>query len=200
MNENILRVLTTIIFLTGIGISVYFRRKADRDSGERVSYKDEGRPMFLILRLGGLLLWLSAFAYLINPAWMDWSRVNAPGWVRWTGVGVGILCDILLYWMFTSIGQGITPTVATRKSHKLVTHGIYKYVRHPLYSIGTAFFLSFALMAANWFFAGMAILAFMMLAIRLPNEEAHLIEKFGDEYREYTKRTGKFLPKIGGTQ
>jgi protein-S-isoprenylcysteine O-methyltransferase Ste14 len=34
------------------------------------------------------------------------------------------------------------------------------------------------------------------MAIRTPKEEANLIEKFGDEYRDYMKRTGRFLPKV----
>ena len=116
--------------------------------------------------------------------------------MRWLGVGMGITCVFLIYWMFSSIGIGITPTVATRKAHKLVTKGPYRWIRHPLYTFGTLFFLSFALMADSWFIAVMALLAITMLNIRLPNEEAHLIEKFGDEYREYTKQTGRFLPKI----
>jgi len=41
------------------------------------------------------------------------------------------------------------------------------------------------------------MLAIVLLTIRLSNEEAHLIEKFGDEYREYMQRTGRFLPKLG---
>ena len=67
MNENIFRILATIIFLAGISISIYFRRKADKDTGEKVSYEDEGRAMFLILRIGGLVLWLSMLGYLIYP-------------------------------------------------------------------------------------------------------------------------------------
>jgi len=195
MNENYFRLLAAILFFSGIGISIYFRSKADRDSGGRVSVKDEGKPMFLLLRLGGLLLWLSAFAYLINPAWMAWSKWDLPLWLRWLGAGTGLICDLLIFWMFRSIGSGITPTVATRSDHQLVTSGPYRYVRHPLYSIGTAYFLSFALMADNWFFAGMGLLALLLLALRLPNEEAHLIAKFGDEYREYMKSTGAFLPR-----
>ena len=34
------------------------------------------------------------------------------------------------------------------------------------------------------------------MAIRTPQEEANLIAKFGDEYRQYMKRTGRFLPKL----
>jgi protein-S-isoprenylcysteine O-methyltransferase Ste14 len=43
----------------------------------------------------------------------------------------------------------------------------------------------------------LGILAFIAMAIRTTKEEANLIEKFGEVYREYLKRTGRFLPKIG---
>jgi len=151
--------------------------------------------MILVLRIGGLLLWLSMIGYLIYPLLLAWSKFGLPVWMRWVGIGIGIACVALIYWMFSSIGTGITPTVATRSEHKLSTSGPYRWIRHPLYSFGTLF-LSFALIADSWFIAAMALLAIILLSIRLPNEEAHLIEKFGDEYREYTKQTGRFLPKI----
>jgi protein-S-isoprenylcysteine O-methyltransferase Ste14 len=196
MNENAFRISAAIILLSAIGISIYFRSKADRESGERVSWKDEGLPMILALRLGGLVLWLSALAYLINPAWMAWARAGLPDAVRWSGIGVGAACVGLIYWLFRSIGAGISPTVATRREHRLVTHGPYRWVRHPLYPVATALFLSFAAAADNWFIAVLAIFALILLAARVPNEEAHLIEKFGDEYRQYMKRTGRFLPRL----
>jgi len=195
MNDNIFRIFAAVIFLTGLSISIYFRRKADKDSGEKVSWKDEGVPMILVLRIGGLILWLSMIGYLIYPPLLAWSKLGLPEWIRWLGVGLGIVCVFLIYWMFNSIGTGITPTVATRSEHKLVTKGPYRWIRHPLYTFGTLFFLSFALMADSWFIALMAMLAIVLLTIRLPNEEAHLIEKFGDEYREYMQRTGRYLPK-----
>ena len=196
MNDNIFRIFATIIFITSIFISGYSRRKADKVSGEKVSWDDEGIVMILLLRVGGILLWLSIIGYLIYPPLLAWSKVGLPEWLRWIGVGIGFICAGLIYWLFNSIGSGISPTVGTRKEHKLVTHGIYRRVRHPLYSVGTLLILSFASMADSWFIAAMAILAFILLAIRLPNEEAHLIEKFGDDYREYMKTTGSFLPKF----
>jgi protein-S-isoprenylcysteine O-methyltransferase Ste14 len=196
MNDNIFRIPAAIILLTGLGISVYFRRKADKDSGEKVSSKDEGVPMLLVLRIGGLVMWLSMFAYLLNPSWLGWSKIGLPNWLRWLGVCVGFLCDALIYWLFSSIGANVSPTVGTRKEHKLVTHGPYRWVRNPLYTIGTAFIIAFGVIADSWFIISMAILAFIFLAIRLPNEEAHLIAKFGNEYREYMQSTGRFLPKI----
>ena len=52
------------------------------------------------------------------------------------------------------------------------------------------------MMADNWFIALLGVLAFIAMATRTSKEEANLIEKFGDEYRVYMQRTGRFLPKV----
>lgn len=181
-----------------MGISIYFRRKADKESGEKISRKVDGSIMMNVIRIFGLVLWLSPLVYLINPQWMAWSKPGLPDWVRWLGIGIGIFCIFGIYWLFSSIGSGITPTSATRKEHKLVTDGIYRFIRHPLYTIGASFYISFGLMADNLFIMAMGVLAFIAMAIRTPKEEANLIEKFGDEYRDYMKRTGRYFPKLGG--
>ncbi len=196
MNENIFRILAALILFSGTGISIYFRSKADRDSGRSISRNADGNLMMTVIRLVGLVLWLSPLVYLAHPAWMGWSKIGLPDWVRWLGVGIGILCVLGIYWLFISIGSGITPTSATRKEHKLVTSGIYRWVRHPLYTVGSSFIGAFGLMADNWFIIIMAALAFIAMAIRTPKEEANLIAKFGDEYRNYMKTTGAFLPKL----
>lgn len=199
MNENIFRILAGLILFTGIGISGYFRRKADKETGETISRKADGTTLMTMIRIGGLILWFSPLAYLIHPQWMAWSKLGLPESIRWLGVGIGILCTISLYWLFSSIGSGITPTSATRKEHKLATSGPYHWIRHPLYTFGTFFFISFGMAADNWFIASLGVLTFIVMAIRTPKEEANLIEKFGDEYRKYMKRTGRFFPKLGGS-
>ena len=197
MNENIFRILAALILLTGMGISSYFRIKADKQTGEKISRKVDGSVMMNIIKFGGLILWLSPFVYLINPQWMAWAKIGLPEWVRFLGIGVAIVNDVLLYWLFSSIGSGISPTSATRKEHTLSTSGPYRWVRHPLYTVGAILFISFGMMADNWFIAALGILAFIAMAKRTPQEEANLIEKFGDEYREYMKHTGRFFPKLG---
>jgi protein-S-isoprenylcysteine O-methyltransferase Ste14 len=196
MNENIFRIFAALILFTGIGISSYFRRKADQDSGEKIHRRVDGTFFMNLIRIGGLMLWLSPLVYLINPAWMAWSKMGLPEWIRWLGVGFGLLCVTGIYWLFSTIGNGITPTSATRREHKLVTSGPYRWVRHPLYTFGSSMFIAFGMMADNWFIALLGILAFLAMASRTPKEEANLIEKFGDEYREYMKRTGRYLPKF----
>jgi len=196
MNENIFRTLAAVILFTSIGISSYFRRKADKDTGEKISRKVDGSTLMTIIKVGGLILWLSPLVYLLNPLWMAWSKIGLPDSVRWLSVGIGIVCIGLIYWLFSSIGSGISPTSATRKQHTLVTSGPYHWVRHPLYTVGSSMFISFGMIADNWFIAVLGVLAFIAMAIRTPKEEANLIEKFGDEYREYMKRTGRFLPRL----
>jgi protein-S-isoprenylcysteine O-methyltransferase Ste14 len=53
-----------------------------------------------------------------------------------------------------------------------------------------------SLVAANWFMGLASLSVLSMLLVRLPKEEEKLIERFGDEYREYIKRTGRLLPKL----
>lgn len=196
MNETFFRISAALILFTGMGISTYFRLKADKETGEKISRKADGTTMMTVIRLGGLVLWLSPFVYLVYPRWMAWSKLGIPEWARWLGIAAGILCIALIYWLFSSIRSGITPTSATRAEHKLVTSGPYRWVRHPLYTVGASLFISFGMIADSWFIAALGILAFIAMAIRTPKEEANLIEKFGDEYRQYMRRTGRFLPKL----
>ena len=86
MNENIFRVLAAVILFTGVGISTYFRRKADQETGEQVSRRVDGNAMMAVIRIFGLLLWFSPLIYLLNPGWMSWSKIGLPEWMRWLGV------------------------------------------------------------------------------------------------------------------
>jgi protein-S-isoprenylcysteine O-methyltransferase Ste14 len=194
--ENTYRIAAIGVFLIGAFISSYYRRKADRETGEKISPRAEGLPIMIALRVTGLALWLAVFAYLINPAWLAWSQVDLPAWLRWLGLGLGVLADLFSYWVFSNLGNNVSPSVATRNAHQLVTSGPYQWVRHPLYSMGMIAYMGFALLAASWFIALMAVLVFVILMIRVPQEEAHLIEKFGEDYRSYMARTGAFLPRM----
>ena len=196
MNDTLFRILGALIIVGTTAISVYHRRKAERVSGEKISLKDEGLALTIALRGSGLALWLTIFAYLLNPAWTGWARIDLPEWLRWVGVGMGISSIFLAYWVFSNLGNNVSPTVVTRKNHTLVTSGPYRWVRHPLYGMGFIAYGGFALLAENWFVMLLAVVAVVLLAIRTPKEEARLIERFGDEYRAYMQRTGRFLPKL----
>jgi protein-S-isoprenylcysteine O-methyltransferase Ste14 len=96
-----------------------------------------------------------------------------------------------------SIGKNVSETYLTKEGHELVQHGPYRWVRHPLYSVATTTFLALGLVAANAYILFVAILAILGIAgLVVPKEEAELIRKFGAQYQEYQKRTGRFLPRV----
>ena len=196
-NETIFRLIFILLFLSGTSVSIYYRHRAQRQSKDDISLRQE-RPFIMVaLRLFGLALWISVFAYMINPAWMSWAQLPLPLWLRWTGVAVALISWGLLIWMFRSLGNNITPTVVTRKEHELVTDGPYRWIRHPLYTFATLFYISLGLMASLWLIPIMALVSFPILARRTLQEEQKLLERFGDQYQHYMHRTGRFLPRLG---
>lgn len=192
--EVVYRWLLGAILVTGLVISAVFRVRADRVAG-RVSRRADGRPISVALAMTAIGAVGGIVAYLVDPAWMAWSQVDLPGWLRLAGglLGVAALCRFVQ--VLVALGLNITPTSATREQHTLVTHGPYRLVRHPMYAAGAALFAAYALLAANWFVASCCAACFAVLAIRVRREEANLLVRFGDEYRVYMTRTGRFLPR-----
>lgn len=176
-------------------IALPFRLKSQA-TREKLDRTQEGVPMMIVLRLGGLAVWAGVIAFMIDPATMAWSSLPLPPGARWTGVALTILTAVLLTWTLRSLGPNLTDTVVTRAAHTLVTRGPYRWVRHPFYDCMALFVVSIALMMANWFVIVAGGVMFALLAIRSRTEENKLLERFGEPYRKYRESTGRFLPKI----
>jgi protein-S-isoprenylcysteine O-methyltransferase Ste14 len=78
-----------------------------------------------------------------------------------------------------------------------VTHGPYRWVRHPFYNSMGLFILAASLIAANWFLLLIGSVVFFLIVVRTRREEENLLARFGEDYRAYMKKTGCFLPRIG---
>ena len=103
----------------------------------------------------------------------------------------------LLVWTFRCLGKNLTDTVVvTRQKHSLVIHGPYRWVRHPFYDSAALLMVAVSLIAANWFLLLTGGLAFVLLVVRTRTEEEKLLARFGEAYRAYMKRTGRFLPRV----
>ena len=182
-------------FLVVLPIAAYYRLKSQA-TGEKLDRWQEGPFMLATLRPAGLALWLGLIAYMIRPSWMAWSSVPLPAWLRWTGVGIFALAGGLLFWTFRSLGINLTDTVVTRRAHTLVTHGPYRWVRHPFYDCAALLIVATSLVASNWFFMMTGGLVLALLVVRTRTEEEKLLARFGDAYRSYRDRTGRFLPNL----
>ena len=194
--ETIFRLVTFILLAVALSISVYFRRQAEREGGQLRSR--EGQRLVVVLRLLGLFTILPLLGYLINPDWVVWARFPVPEWIRWLAAVVAVALIPVVYWIFSTIGNNISPTQVTRQNHQLITHGPYRWVRHPLYTTGFILAVALVLITGLWWCAVWMILPLVILLLRTPIEEARLVETFGEEYREYMKRTGRFFPKLIG--
>src|SRR6185369_16343518 len=121
--------------------------------------------------------------------------VSLVPWMRWAGVVMLAPACGLMVWTFRSLGKNLTDTVVTRQEHTLVTHGPYRWVRHPLYDTAALFTVAMSLIAANWFLLATGVTALLLLIVRTRTEESKLLARFGDRYRDYMGRTGRFLPR-----
>jgi protein-S-isoprenylcysteine O-methyltransferase Ste14 len=177
-------------------VGVPHRLRAAR-SHDKITHDAEGVPIYISLRLCGLLALTVGAAYLIAPQTVAWGRLSLVDWVRWCGGLLGVAGVVLMFWVMSHLGTNITDTVVTRRDHQLVTTGPYRYVRHPFYSTFAIGAVAVTLLTANWLLLLLAAIALTLLIIRTDKEEAMLIAHFGDEYRDYMSRTGRFLPGIG---
>jgi protein-S-isoprenylcysteine O-methyltransferase Ste14 len=175
---------------------IYYRFKSQL-KGETLDRSQEGLAILLTLRPIGLAGVIGLIAFMVNPSSMAWSSLPLPNWLRWAGVGVGISGGGLLLWTFDTLGPNLTDTVVTRKTHTLVTHGPYRWVRHPFYDSGALCILANSLVASNWFLLLTGTLALSLLVVRTRKEEENLLMRFGDDYRAYMERIGRFWPKSG---
>ncbi len=96
----------------------------------------------------------------------------------------------------TSIRDGEPQLLAFEKTTKLVTTGIYHYIRHPLYSsllllTWGAFYKLPSLLAG-----GLAIASSICLYLTAIADEKECIRYFGDDYHDYIKVTKRFIPFI----
>ena len=104
---------------------------------------------------------------------------------------------ILLWKTHRDLGRNWTPTLGIRENHTLVTEGIFKSIRHPMYTAHLLWALAQPLILTNWI-VGFSFLVTQILQylLRIKPEEQMMLDLFGDQYQEYMNNTGRFLPRL----
>jgi protein-S-isoprenylcysteine O-methyltransferase Ste14 len=136
--------------------------------------------------------------YLFTP-WLDFADYQRPDWLGWSGVAL-VVPTIWLFWRaHVDLRTNWSPTLEVREQHELVTLGVYRLVRHPMYAAIWLWAASQALLLSNWL-AGLGGLATFapMYFLRVPREERMMREAFGDSYAQYAARTGRIVPPWPG--
>lgn len=152
-------------------------------------------------RLDRALVVLVALGMLAAIAWLTGGLAFADRdqklWCTLAGVG-GVLIGLgLLHRSHRDLGVNWSNTLVLRCGHALVTGGIYRHVRHPMYAALLAYGLGLTLLVPNWI-AGPAFLVpfAMLVASRLAAEERMLQGRFGAAWDAYAARSWRLLPWI----
>lgn len=95
-----------------------------------------------------------------------------------------------------TLGRLFSKMLIIVEGHELVTHGIYRHVRHPSYTGSILFWLGLPLVFNSLLGFVVMLPLIILILLRIPVEEAMLIREFGEEYREYMKRTKKLIPFV----
>jgi protein-S-isoprenylcysteine O-methyltransferase Ste14 len=103
----------------------------------------------------------------------------------------------LFYRSHADLGTNWSITLEVREEHRLITEGVYRVVRHPMYSALVLYSVGQALVIPNWVAGPSNLLAFaVLLALRIRAEERMMDERFGDEYAAYSARTKRLIPGV----
>jgi protein-S-isoprenylcysteine O-methyltransferase Ste14 len=196
MKPAMTKLLAALIWFAGlVGWTIIrypFERKAKKIRVAK-SLFDRRESSLLGAALLGLFVIPAIYVLTGFPAALD--RPFVP-WIAW----LGIVPLIAALWLFrrshADLGRNWSISLEVREQHALVQGGVYRRIRHPMY---TSFFLlgvAQLLLLPNWLagFAGIAGAGVFVFRVR--REERMMLESFGEEYRAYMARTKRIVPWI----
>jgi protein-S-isoprenylcysteine O-methyltransferase Ste14 len=113
----------------------------------------------------------------------------------------GVICLVIGLWLFyrshADLGKNWSLTLEVREGHQLIMHGVYREVRHPMYSALALYSVGQALVIPNWVAGLSNLVAFAVLfSLRVEAEERMMAQQFGNEYAAYTARTKRLIPHV----
>ena len=164
-----------------------------------VESRDSGKERFnlLLVFTGSVTM---PVLYLATP-WFDFA--NYQGSLLQGVLGsVAAVLGVYLFWRsHHDLGRQFSPKLEMQEGHALVAEGVYKRVRHPMY---TAVFLNATaqlLLLANFVVGPAFLLTFSILYFaRIEQEEQMMLDHFSEEYAAYKARTNRLIPALGRRQ
>ncbi|WP_343315700.1 protein-S-isoprenylcysteine O-methyltransferase [Brucella sp. BE17] len=192
MTPTLAIIIWTVGLVAWVAIRIPHQRRA-----RKIKVVGDARSLTDRLALGTATVGLSLIPIIYGatgfPAGADYAFQPWLGWL-------GLLFELAFLWVFYAshrqLGKNWSVTLEIRNEHKLVTEGLYKYVRHPMYLSFWLWAIAQFLLLPNWF-AGLAGLVGVGILYfhRVGQEEAMMRKAFGASYDEYAKRTGRIIPK-----
>lgn len=172
-------------------IRLPFERKTKRNVVVRDAM-DLREKLLLSVSLTGLGVIPAAYIATGFPAALDqpFSPARAIA-----GLLVFVASLALFRATHKALGRNWSVTLKVREEHALVTHGVYRYVRHPMYTAFWMWAIAQALTLQNWVAGFAGIIGFGTLYFfRVGREEDLMRETFGSQWDDYAARTPRVVP------
>lgn len=192
MFNSTFKIVYFVLFMVISTVRKYFTSKQAKKG--MAKEKRTGLDIFFLIINGiGMVIPL---IYVFTSK-LDFADYYLPDWVGWLGVLIILDAAWLLFLSHRDLGRHWTISVGLREGHTLITTGIYKYLRHPMYAAHLVWAIGQILILHNWI-AGYSFIVTMLpfYFYRSRKEEEMLIEEFRDEYLEYKQKTGALFPKF----
>jgi protein-S-isoprenylcysteine O-methyltransferase Ste14 len=115
----------------------------------------------------------------------------------WLGLLVAIAAFAMFFATHRALGRNWSVSLDVRQDHRLITEGVYRHVRHPMYTAFWLWAVAQALLLPNWVAGLSGLLGFAILYfLRVSQEEQLMLDTFGDDYRAYIARTKRLIPGV----
>lgn len=117
--------------------------------------------------------------------------------VRWAAAAGAVGCLLMTVRCWVEMGRDWSVAIVEQgESQGLVTTGLFRWVRHPIYALSVLMVVLTAVAVTSWPMAGVAAAHVVMMNLKARREEQALLGVFGDDYRDYMKTTGRFVPRL----
>ncbi len=172
------------------------RNKRERREGKMVATKVRGVEAAL-MTVSFFTLYLLPLVYIFSSL-LDFADYSLPAALGLLGIPLVVLAAWIIWRAHADLGRNWSPSLEVVQEQKLVTQGIYHNLRHPIYTAMFLFTLAQALLLQNWLAGLGGLISYIPIYLtRVPREEQMMLDHFGEAYREYMRKTGRFLPRFG---
>jgi len=120
--------------------------------------------------------------------------------LRWMAAGGAIAALLATSLCWSRMGTNWRMGVSSDGREALITDGLFRYVRHPIYALSMALMACSVVVVPTLPMVAIGAVHFILLHLKARNEERHLLSLHGDAYRDYRARTGRFFPWLRPTR
>jgi protein-S-isoprenylcysteine O-methyltransferase Ste14 len=184
-----------VILAASIAMVVIRAPHGQRSRGVKILKNRKGTLEVILLTLA----WLGFFVPLVWVVSSVFAFAEYP--LHVVPLAIGIVCFVAGLWLFyrahADLGTNWSVTLHVREQHRLITQGVYRRIRHPMYTSLLLYSVGQALVLPNWVAGPSYLVTFGLLFVfRVIPEERMMLEQFGSDYAAYMRKTKRLVPGV----